>query len=182
MPQKIFLLIPLLFLSFSQPKLVKVKISDDITVSVPKEWNPMDQLDFTQRYPSVRAPLAAFTNEDRTADFSVNISATRWPDNNLEIASQFFKASLTNMFDRINMLNEGIREVNGKSYVFFEFESRINGNERELGNADPILRYTYLQYLVQPGRTLVFSFQCPRRHRKTWEKAAEAMMDNIKVK
>lgn len=182
MPHKFFLLIPLLFLSFNQPRLTKVKVSDDITVSIPKDWNPMDQLDFTQRYPSVRAPLAAFTNEDRTADFSVNISATRWPDSNLEIASQFFKASLRNMFDRVTMLEEGIREVNGKSFIYFEFESRINGNERELGNADPILRYTCLQYLVQPGRTLVFSFQCSRRHRKDWEKTAEAMMDNIKVK
>ena len=182
MSHKYFLLVPLLFLSFDQPKLVKVKVSEDITVSIPKDWRPMDDLDFSERYPSVRAPLAAFTNEDRTVDFSVNISATRWPDANLEIASKFFKASLTNMFDRVTIVEEGIRQVNGDSFIFFEFESRINGNKNQLGNADPVLNYNYVQYLIQPHRTLVFSFHCSRRDRQAWEKAADAMMNSIKVK
>jgi hypothetical protein len=179
---KYFLLIPLLFLSFDQPKLVKVKVADDITVSIPKDWKPMDGLDFTERYPSIRAPLAAFTNEERTVDFSVNISATRWVEGDTEIAGKFFKASLRNMFDRVEMIDEGVREVNGKSFIFFEFESRVNGNKNQLGNADPVLKYTYQQYLIQGQRTLVFSFNCARRDRQAWEKTAEAMMKNIKIK
>lgn len=182
MAHKFLLLTALFFVSADQPRLVKVKVADDITVSIPKDWRPMDDLDFRERYPSVRAPLAAYTNTDRTVDFSVNISATRWPDTNLELASKFFKASLVNMFDRVTIVNEGIREVNGRSFVFFEFESRVNGNRNDLGNADPVLKYSYLQYLVQPQRTLVFSFNCHRRDRPAWEEAAKAMMDNIKVK
>ena len=182
MPYKFFLLIALALVAFDQPKLVKVKVSEDITISVPKDWRPMDELDFTERYPSVRAPLAAFTNEDRTVDFSVNISATRWPDSDLEIASKFFKSSLTNMFDRVTMVEEGIRQIHGKSFIFFQFESRVNGNRNQLGNSDPVMKYTHVQYLIQPQRTLVFSFNCSRRDRQAWEKAADAMMNNIKIK
>jgi len=182
MLHKFVLLAIFSFLSADQAKLMKVKVSDDITVSVPKDWRPMDDLDFRERYPSVRAPLAAYTNQDRTIDFSINISATRWPDANLEIASQFFKSSLTNMFDRLTIIDEGIREINGKRFICFELESRVNGNKNELGNADPVLKYTRIQYLVQPGRTLVFSFNCPRRDRETWEEASKEMMNNIKVK
>jgi len=182
MPLKFLLLISVLLLSADQPKLMKVKVSDDIAVLIPKDWRPMDGLDFTERYPSVRAPLAAYTNEERTVDFSVNISATRWPDANVEMARQFFKASLTNMFDRITIINEGIKEANGKSFIYFEFESRVNGNKNELGNADPVLKYTYQQYLIQPKRTLVFSFNCARHDRQAWEQTARVMMDNIKVK
>lgn len=182
MPHKFVFLLAIIFVSADQPRLMKVKVSDDITVSIPKDWRPMDGLDFTERYPSVRAPLAAYTNPDRTVDFSVNISATRWPDGNLEIASKFFKSSLTNMFDRVTMIDEGIREVNGKKLIYFEFESRVNGNKNQLGNADPVLKYSYLQYLVQPQRTLVFSFNCDRRDRQVWEKSARAMMENVKVK
>src|SRR5690606_37092595 len=116
MHHKFFLLIPLLLLSMDQPRLMKVKVTEGITISVPKDWRPMDGLDFSERYPSVRAPLGAYTNIDRTVDFSVNISATRWPDANLEMASQFSKSSVTNMFDRVTMIDEGIREVNGKSF------------------------------------------------------------------
>jgi hypothetical protein len=182
MLHKFFLIVPLLLVSFDQPRLVKIKVTEGISVSLPREWNPMDAMDFTERYPSVRAPLAAYTNDERTVDFSVNISATRWPDANLEIASQFFKASIRNMFDRVEMLEEGIREVNGKSFVYFKFESRVNGTKNQVGNTDPVLRFTYLQYLIQPQRTIVFSFNCPRREREQWEKASEAMMKSIKIK
>lgn len=182
MSPKFLPFLAIIFISADQPKLIKVKIGKDITIAVPKDWRPMDGMDFTERYPSVRAPLAAYTNSERTADISVNISATRWPDANLELASKFFKASLSNMFDRITIINEGVREVNGNSFIYFEFESRLNGSRNEAANADPVLRYSYIQYLVQPGRTLVFSFNCPRRQRQEWEPVAREVMDRVKVK
>lgn len=182
MQPRYFLLISLFLLSFNQQKLVKTKVSEDITIYIPKGWQPMDQMDFTQRYPSVRAPLAAYTNSERTIDFSVNVSATQWPDANLEVAQQFFKASLMNMFDRVQMINEGIREVKGKRYIFFEFESRVNGNNQGEGLSDPVLKYSYVQYLIEPRRTLVFSFNAPRRVRQEWEATAGEMMSSIVVK
>lgn len=178
---KWFFLLGLALLAADRPKLVKVKVGDDITVSIPQDWNAMDALDFTQRYPSVRAPLAAYTNMDRTIDFSVNISATQWPDKDLEIAQKFFKSSLLSMFDRVDMISEGVQEVNKKKFIFFEFDSRISGTRQE-GFQDPVLRYTYIQYLLEPGKTLVFSFNCPRREKQDWQETAKLMMKSIKVK
>ena len=178
---KWFFLLSLILLAADRPKLVKVKATDNITVSIPQGWNPMDELDFSQRYPSVRAPLAAYTNLDRTIDFSINISATQWPDKDLKMAQQFFKASLVSMFDRVDMINEGVQEVNKKKYIFFEFDSRVNGAPKE-GQQDPVLRYTYIQYLLEPGKTLVFSFNCPRREKQDWQETARMMMKSIKVK
>lgn len=170
----------LLFLSFDQPKLVKTKIGNMITVMLPKGWRPMDDYDLTNRYRSVRAPLGAYTSEDRLFDFSVNISATQWPDENLELASQFFKAGLMNMFDRVDMIREGIHTVNGRKLIFFEYESRVEGNKT--GLKDPVLKYTYIQYLVEADRTLVFSFNCPREYRKEWQSTVHAIMASIQVK
>ena len=179
---KTLMLMVLACLAADRPKLVKTKVTEGITVSVPQGWRPMDALDFTQRYPSVRAPLAAYTNENRDADFSVNISATQWPDTDPELASQFFKASLRNMFDKVDMIQEGIQEINKKKFIYFEFESRINGNRNQEGFTDPVLRYTYIQYLLLPDKTLVFSFNCPRRLKDQWQPTARAMMKGIKVK
>lgn len=178
---KCFFLLVLTLLAADRPKLVKVKATDNITISIPQGWNPMDDLDFSQRYPSVRAPLAAYTNVDRTIDFAVNISATQWPDKDLEMAQKFFKASLVSMFDRVDMIDEGVQEVNKKKYIYFEFDSRINGAPKE-GQHDPVLRYTYIQYLLEPGKTLVFSFNCPRREKQDWQETARVMMKSIKVK
>lgn len=165
-----------------KPKLAKIKVNQELTVYVPKTWKPMDAMDFSQRYPSVRAPLTAYTSEDRMVDFAVNISATQWPDGDLEISKQFFKASLMNMFDRVEMIKDGIHEVSKKKFIFFEFNSRVNGNRREEGNKDPVLRYTYIQYLVEPGRTLVFSFSCPQRMQEDWQDTAREMMKKIRIK
>lgn len=176
-----FFVLVLTLMAADRPKLMKVKVNDAITISVPKEWHAMDALDFTQRYPSVRAPLAAYTNMDRTIDFAVNISATQWPDNDLEIAQKFFKASVLSMFDRVEMIGEGIHEVNKKKFIFFEFDSRLNGTRQE-GFRDPVLRYTYIQYLVEPGKALVFSFNCPRREKEEWQETAREMMNSIKIK
>ncbi len=174
--------ISIVLTSFDQPKLVKTRVGDNITVSIPEGWKPMDNFDFTERYPSVRAPLAAYTNPERMVDFSVNISATQWPDANLELAQKFFKSSLMNMFDKVDIVKEGIQEVNKKKFIYFIFESRVNGNKTELGQNDAVTRYTYMQYLIEPKRTLVFSFSCPRKQRQECEQTAEKMMKSIKVK
>jgi hypothetical protein len=182
MPRSLFLLFLLILTSFDQPKLVTKKLPNGVSISVPNDWRPMDGLDFTERYPSVRAPIAAFTDGERLVDFSVNISATQWPDANLDMASKFFKSSVMNMFNRVEMIDEGTKEVHGKKFIFFEFESRVSGNRRDEAQTDPVLKYTYLMYYVETGRTLVFSFNCPRRDKEAWQPVAREMMGKVKIK
>lgn len=180
---------PLLFLvvlSFAlptdDPKLVKVKISDQISVMLPEDFVPMGDLDFQERYPSVRKPIGAYTNPDHEIDFSANISATSWPDGNLEMAQKFFKAGVMNMFDRVEFLSEGVHEVNGKKLIYLEFESRLKGDRSTLGNQEPVLRYSYLQYWLEPSRTVVFSFNCPARMKQEWQGTALKIMKSIRLK
>ncbi|MBL7856621.1 MAG: hypothetical protein JNM57_02955 [Cyclobacteriaceae bacterium] len=182
MPKGLFLIAVISLFSFDQPKLIKTKVTKDITIAIPQGWRPMDGIDFTQRYPSVRAPLAGYTNEERLVDFSVNISATQWPDKDIDMARQFFKASISSMFDRVEIISEGTHQVHGKKYVYFEFKSRMNGTRQDETLRDPVLRYTYIQYLIEPGRTLVFSFNCPQRQLQDWQETARAMMKEVKVK
>jgi hypothetical protein len=177
-------ILPLLLiaLAFAPPKLIKTKLAQGITVSLPVELKPMTPEDIALRFPSVRAPLGAFTNEDRIVDFSANISATRWPDQNLEMAQKFFKASIYNLYDRIEMISEGIYEVHRKKYIYFEFESRVNGSKMTEGTQSSLLHYTFIQYYLEPGRTIVFSFHCPQDQREEWQPVAHAVMKTILIK
>lgn len=167
---------------FAPDKLIKTKVTDGITISLPAELSPMTDDDMTQRYPSVRAPLAAYTDLNRTLDFSVNISATQWPDADLEMAQKFFKSSLYSFYDRVDILQEGIHEVHKKKLIYFEFESRVNGNRMALGEQQPVFRYTYIQYLVEPKRTLVFTFTSPKASKEDWQETVRTMMKTIKIK
>ena len=86
------------------------------------------------------------------------------------------------MFDKVEMIDEGVHEVSGKKLIFFEFESRVNGNKSQEELREPVLRYTYIQYLIQPGKALVFSFSCPRRMKDEWQETAREMMKGVKIK
>lgn len=177
-----FLLLMMPFALFAQEKMVKTKINDNITASLPTNFYPMSVEDLAQRYPSVRKPLAAYTNESRFVDFSINISATQWRPSDIEIAKDFFKASLINLYDRVDMIKEGIEEINGKQYMVFEFTSQINGEKYSLTNTGPVRKYIYIQYLIQKGKTIVFSFNCPVQLQQKWQSAAGDIMTSLKIK
>ncbi len=180
--KKLILFSSLLLLGFAPIKLIKTKVGEGITISLPSTLAPMTQDDIALRYPSVRAPLGAFTNTDRDSDFSVNISATIWADKDLELASQFFKSGIHNLYDRVDFINEGIQTVNKKKFIFFEFESRVNGNKMKESERQPIYRYAFVQYYISQGRTLVFTFSCPKDKKPDWQETVHAMMNTITVK
>lgn len=176
------LLMIIVLSSFSVSKLVKTKLAGGITLSLPEGLVPMTPEDIAVRFPSVRAPLGAFSNVDRLVDFSVNISATKWPDGNTELAGKFFRSSLKNMYDRLDIISEGSQVLRKKKFLYFEFESRISGDRRKQEFRDPVVKYVYIQYLVQKDRTLVFTFSCPRDHREEWQPIAHEIMQSIMVK
>jgi hypothetical protein len=112
----------------------------------------------------------------------VNISATQWVQKDIEMAAQFFKSGIYNLYDRVDIISSGIQTINKKKFIFYEFESRINGNRMKESDRQPVLRYTYIQYYIEKGRTLVFAFNCPRDQRAKWQASAHAIMKSIKVK
>lgn len=171
-----------LSLAFASDKFIKTKINDDITVSLPSSMVKMTDDDIVVRSTMVRAPLAAYTNADRDVDFTANISATQWPDANLDVASKFFKANLYNLYDKIDMINSGTYEVNKKKFLYYEFESRVNGNKLKEAERLPIYRYIYVQYNIEKSRTLVFTFSCPRDKREDWQPVAHKIMKSVKLK
>jgi hypothetical protein len=179
--KKLILFGSVLLLSFAPSKLIKTKVADGITISLPPTLMPMTQDDIAQRYPSVRAPLGAFTNVDRDSDFSVNISATQWPDSDIELAAKFFKSGIYNLYDRVDIISEGIHTVNKRKLVFYEFESRVNGNKMKETERQAIFRYAYVQYYIGKDRTLVFTFSCPKDRKPEWQETVRAMMKTVKL-
>lgn len=169
-------------LSFQQEKLVNTKIGDHIKVSLPESFYPMSESDLAQRYPSVRQPIGAFTNTSRLVDFSVKISATQWRESDVVMARDFFKASLINMYDRVNVIKEGIETINKRDFIVFEMDTRINGDRYKESMNDAVRQYVYIQYLIINGKTLVFTFTCPEQLKEKWQPVAQEVMQSVKVK
>ena len=182
MTHLLLLILPLFGTGHPSHKLVKTTVAKGIIVSLPRSLQPMSVEDMVQRFPSVRNPLAAYTDADRVVDFSINVSATQWPDSNLEMAQRFFKSGIYNLYDRVDFAGEGLKEVHKRKYIYFEFESRANGARRMEGNQDFSLKYTYIMYLIEQNRTLVITFSCPRERREEWQETAHRMMSSIRIR
>lgn len=171
------------FISLAHPGgLVKTRIDKSVTVFLPKNFSKMTPEDLIQRFPSVRSPLGAYTDPDRLADFSVNLSATQWPDQNIEFAKGFFKSSILNLYDRVEFLQETIKTINGKSFIVFEFNSRVNPDSKSLSTQDALLRYNFVMYQIGTKRTLVFSFGCTKDVQEYWQPVAAQIMQSVSVK
>ena len=166
---------------FNDQQLKKVKVADGISVMLPEGFFPMTPEDIAQRYPSVRKPVAAYTNEERMVDFSINQSATQWKDTDIEMAKGFIKASISHMFDKVKVHQEDIREINGHKFIIFELETRIDGDRMALETTPPAVKYSYLQYLIKNGKMYVFSFHAPLRYIDQWQPIASEVMNSIKV-
>ncbi|UII29197.1 hypothetical protein LVD15_12455 [Fulvivirga maritima] len=176
------LLIMFPLLLSAQEKMVKTKVNDNITAKLPENFYPMSADDIAQRYPSVRKPLAAYTDDSRYVGFSINISATQWMPTDAAIAKDFFKASLFNLYDKVEVISEGIKEINGREFIYFEFDSQVNGEQHSFTNEGPMRKYAYVQYLIVRGKTIVFSFNCPLQLKAKWQQAAGEIMNSLKVK
>jgi len=167
---------------FSDVKMIKVKMDGGITLNLPSEFEPMTPEDIVQRYPSVRAPLGAYTNPDRLVDFCANISATQWKIEDAALAQKFFKSTIYSMYDRVEMISEGSITQHKQQFFYFEFDSRLNPDRKNVATQDALMKYTYIMYLVQRDRTLIFSFNCTKEQKEDWQPVAKEIMHSIRVK
>lgn len=166
-------------MAFSAAKLKKVKLNDDVTVSVPADFMPMTPEDREQRYKSHRLPLALYTDPDRLVDFGVNRSYSVWSEDDLGMLEKFYRSSIIELFDKVDFIDSGIKEVNKHQFVFFEFESVVYPESDFQRN---VAKYTYVMYGLSGGTTYVFNFTCPKNLREDWQPIARQMMSKIKLK
>lgn len=160
-------------------KLVKTKFTENISGLVPESFFVMTPGDIIRRIPSSHTPLAAYTDEARLMDFAINVSLSKWKKEDISIAKDFFKASVFNIYDEVNLLKEEMKIISGKTFAIFEFESLLKGDGVSQKN---LRKYTYIQYTIQGNNAYVFSFNAPLQLKKKWQPVATEMMNNIKMK
>lgn len=160
-------------------KLTTTKVSDNIKVKVPQEFAPMTEEDKAQRYESSRRPIALFTSPDRIADFGVNRAYTVWQESDLEMLQEFYEATIIELYDKVEFYSKGIKEINGKRFVYFEFASVVYPENEFQRN---IAKYTYLMYGLNKGTTYIFNFTSEKNAMNQWQPIAKEVMASIKLK
>lgn len=160
-------------------KLVKHKLTNKISVRLPKDFYPMTDEDKAQRYASARLPIALYTDPDRLADFGVNRSYSIWQQGDLKLIEEFYQASILELYDKVKFVSKGIKNVNNHDFVYFEFESAVYPENEFQSN---ISKYSYLMYCLEEGTTYLFNFTCELRVRSQYQGMAHKIMESVKIK
>jgi len=179
--RKIGLLVLLVALCgfMTSDKMVKVKISEKVNCLLPENFYPMTDGDIVTRMPTNKKPIAAYTDESRLVDFVVTSATSRWRSEDIAIAKDFYKASITHLYDEVDFIKEEIVTINKKQFAAFEFTTLVRGDDL---SKKSVRKYAYVQYTIVDYQTMVFAFNAPYRIRDKWASTAQDIMNSLKVK
>lgn len=185
-PSRLFRFAPLLLAilllaAFDGPKLRKTPVSKNITVGVPEGFQPLPDDGIAAKYPAPRKPLAVFSNTSGRVDFSVAQKPTTFSNRDYALLLKIYKASIQNMYSKVDFLKEDIRTVGKRDYVMFEFVSTV-ADTRRTSNLAPIRRYQMVQYTIEGDQLFVFTFVAPADEQPQWQPTAQAVMASIAMK
>ncbi len=185
----VFICLAFIFLSAAEPKLVTQKMVEGITVGMPKDFTQMSDDDIANKYPSTKKPVSMYTNLDRTVDFGLNISKSRWGGLDLSILKDIFHATIVESYDSVTFLQEDIISINGRPYVRYEYNSLFDRTEGYHYLLISILAKTVGEADVDKEKLspenanhlLIFNFYCAKTYQTKYQKVARAMMESIHV-
>lgn len=166
----------------AQVSLERIKVNKYISMEVPASFVPMDQADLYNKYVSSRMPIAMYTSADRLIDLGINENSSTWAATDHTILQDFHKANILNLFDQVTFIQEEIKEIGNRTFVVFEFVSRVTDEESTFGGRTSVSKYTYIMYTIRNNRVLLFNFTCPARMQSEWKDTAREIMESIRIK
>lgn len=154
----------------------KVTIVDGITAKMPKDFYKMEDREILDRIMVYKMPLAMFSSGDRLAEFGLSISDNYWAGNDVELLGEFQNAAIHNLFDRLQVLDQGVREVHKHQMYFFEILAGTSaGSAYEK-------KYSLIHYVIVQNRILVFNFSCFQFEREKYKDIAWEILSSLKIK
>lgn len=177
-----YALLPLtLLLAFAPPKLKKVTVAKNVSISIPQNFDVMPDDGIAREYPAARKPLAVFTSPDGQIDISVNQRPSTFPTDDITMLLPFYQASIQRMFTEVQFLRQEKQTINGHDFLVFEFVSTVR-DERGSRNMAPVRKYTLIQYAFKKDQMFIFSLNAPVHLQKEWQETARAVMASAQVK
>ena len=179
----------ILLCSASLPKMQTVKLVDGISVQLPKDFVIMSDDDIAVKYPSTKKPVALYTSLDRTADFGLNISKSRWSGVDIDLLHKIYKSTILESYDTVTFLKDTVEYIDGRPYAVFEFISTFDKTTKYQYFQFTILAQTKVEAQTETGDLLpgnanhivIFNITAPSNEQKKWQPIAKASMASIHI-
>jgi len=164
------LLLPLI--SFGQVKLDrKLFIRDDkVEIMVPERLQDMSDEMWKLKYHDLPKPQQVLSDEAGEVNLLINDTKQSISEKQLSAYKEMRIDQLKGRSD-IKILSDGIMLVKKKKIGFIKFISQASDQNV----------FNFYFFTEVEGRVLFISFNCIEKIRKTWEKAADDMMNSFLV-
>lgn len=188
--QPLLLAITALFLlSADVPKMHNVTLVDGINLLLPKEFVPMSDDDIAQRYPSTKKPVSFYTSLDRTVDFGLNISKSRWSGVDIDLLHKVYKSTIVESYEKVTFIKDTVEHINGRPYSVFEFISTFDQTTKYQYFQFTILAQTKVEAAEETGdlvpgnanHILIFNLTSPSGDQSKWQPVASKAMQSIRI-
>lgn len=167
--------------SFVPDKLKPVKITNNITTSLPTDFGIMPDDLIASRYPAQRKPIGAYTGGNGQVDFMVTERPSTFAKSDLPMLQKFYKPSIVSMYSEVAFIREELKTINGRDFLVFEFVSSVKDEDRKKNKLAPIRKYTIVQYTIENDKLLIFTFNCPAALQQQWQTTGNKIMRSIKI-
>ncbi len=175
------LILSIVLMSFKDNGMVKTKVNDAITISLPTNFYPMSEADIKTKYVSSKLPIAMYTDESRMVDLGINVAYSRWREEDFDMMKSFYKSNIMGLYDEVSFIDEKVEEINGKQFAVFEFIGSVKPEDKEGVNTEILKQYVYIQYTIVKYKTVLFNFSCPARIQDKWAPVAHKIMPTVKL-
>lgn len=175
----IILILSTLFSFFPLADLTRVAVTEEISMMIPTEFRLMTDDEIASTFFSTKRPIAVYTDQSVIIDLGINRSATEWLADDLEIMVSFQKANIYNFYDEIEMISQGVKEVNDRKAAYFEFVSTVKPDGNSMRAQNAVKKYTYIQYMIVGEHSWVFNFTSPVQLQSTWQPQLAEIMDSV---
>lgn len=185
--KKIFCFIVLSFglisTNFAPPKLVKVKINEDLTLSVPETFIEMSEDEMAKFYMTSKKPAAVFCEQsEKKIQVAVSSGDTPWGDD-VELLQKIYRKSISNSYPKVTFLKEEIFSIKKKKFALFEFIGEVAAEENPITpkEAEKVSQYHLMLYGVHNEQIIIINFNCPSSKMKIWSRTAREIMKSVKL-
>ncbi|QCK16911.1 hypothetical protein [Mangrovivirga cuniculi] len=171
-------------ISFAQEglSLEKATVSESFQIKIPEGFTKMTDDELYAKYRSADPAAFAYISADKQSEFIINKSETPWPEEDIELLYGFYKATIYDLFDEINILKEEIIDLEGKKVAVLEMETVVYPPKNSMIPRPTIRKYNYIQYLIHDGKLWIMSFSSPQGAKQNWKEIIEISMESIKLK
>jgi hypothetical protein len=181
--------IALVLLCADVPKMHNVTLVEGINVLLPKDFSPMSDDDIGQRYPSTKKPVSFYTSLDRTVDFGLNISKSRWSGVDIVLLHKIYKSTIVESYEKVTFIKDTVEQINGRPYSVFEFISTFDKTTKYQYFQFTILAQTKVEATQETGdlvpgnanHILIFNFTAPSGDQNKWQPVARKAMGSIRI-